>query len=60
MRELGAFQCHYSKTGKPTYGGAFGVHDDRVMSLAIANSERSAVTREVVMEFIKSRNNTIQ
>ena len=53
-RELGAFQCHYSKTGKPTYGGAYGVHDDRVMSLAIANSARSRVKREVSIGFAKS------
>lgn len=58
--ELAAFQCHYSKTGKPTYGGAYGSHDDRVMSLAIANNCRSNERRESSINFIKSRNNTIQ
>ena len=52
--ELGAFQCHYSKTGKPTYGGV-GEHDDRVMSLAIANGARAVVRRDATISFARSR-----
>lgn len=53
--ELANFQCHYSKTGKPTYGGANGVHDDRVMSLAIANHARNTVKRESSIAFARAK-----
>ena len=56
--ELGAFQCHYSKTGKPTYGGV-GEHDDRVMSLAIANGARAVVRRDTTISFARSKNHDI-
>ena len=53
--ELANFQCHYSKSGKPTYGGANGVHDDRVMSLAIANHARNTVKRESSIAFARAK-----
>lgn len=56
--ELGGFQCSYSKSGKPTYSGR-GVHDDRVMSLAIANSERSEVKRVGGIGFVHTKSNDI-
>ena len=56
--ELGGFQCSYSKTGKPTYSGR-GVHDDRVMSLAIANSERSEVKRVGGIGFVYTKSQDI-
>lgn len=33
--ELGAYECHPSKTGLLTYNAPSGMHDDRVMSLCI-------------------------
>ena len=57
--ELGAFQCSYSKTGKPTYSGR-GEHDDMVMSLAIANSERGSKTYVGGIDFVRGKNTLIE
>lgn len=57
--ELGAFQCSYSKTGKATYSGR-GEHDDMVMSLAIANSERGNKTYVGGIAFAHGKNNLIE
>lgn len=57
--ELGAFQCSYSKTGKPTYSGR-GEHDDMVMSLAIANSERGSKTYVGGIDFVHGKNTLIE
>lgn len=36
FKQFANFICHWSKTGKPQYEGANGVHDDCIMSMAIA------------------------
>ena len=55
MDELSNFRCTYSKTGRPTYAGAFGSHDDFVMSLAIANRDRGSSQRNGSIAFARAK-----
>jgi hypothetical protein len=48
QKELDAFSMTMTSTGKITYGGSGGFHDDQVMSLAIANYHRTSGTRLIV------------
>lgn len=47
-KELDAFSMTMTNTGKITYGGSGGFHDDQVMSLAIANYYRVSGQRIIV------------
>lgn len=57
-RELQSFRCSFSKTGRPVYGGV-GRHDDRVMSLAIANKARHSKRDKDSLGFVMTKNNSI-
>ena len=57
-RELQSFRCSFSKTGRPVYGGV-GKHDDRVMSLAIANKSRHSKRSTESLGFVMTKNNSI-
>lgn len=48
QKELDAFSMTMTPSGKITYGGSGGFHDDQVMSLAIANYHRYSGTRLIV------------
>lgn len=51
-KQLGTFVASYSKSGKMTFAGKSGTHDDRIMSLALAN-ECQAKTQYAVNQNVK-------
>lgn len=53
--QLSNFICKYTKTGKLQFEGANGTHDDKVMSLAIANKAKKELRVVSKPSFIRSR-----